>query len=126
MAAQIAPLVSFHATSKMHVWVNFLIADCSQFTVYNLLWTRSNTQPKLSKLSMLHFLCLWDSVKYSSGLISSHLPLSGILVILQFIPALENLLTFEWWHMQCVKYAYSIYPGWHHDGAPKHQTPFKN
>ena len=96
-AAGIAPLSRLHEKQQMPLWATFDLVDSHPIPLASLPWLPRAHRPPSIGPCLAHSLRLWDSVKYSAGLISPHLPLLCFLHNPLFPPGRDNPLQSAWW-----------------------------
>lgn len=95
---QIAPLVQLFAGKLAPLWAYIDLEEVDPIPLLSLLWLLAQFCPKPLNPVLAHILVVWDSVKYSAGLISLHLPLLGVFNCPLFPRGLDNPHSFKWWH----------------------------
>ncbi|CAI9558365.1 unnamed protein product [Staurois parvus] len=96
-ASQIVPLSMLHASSDVPLWVLLELPNCAPIQPSALLWLPPALRPISLSPMLLHGLRVWDSVRYSSGLMSPFLPLLPIVNNPLFPPGLDHPRAFSWW-----------------------------
>lgn len=96
-AAAIAPLSHLHEKHQMPLWATIDLVDSHPIPLASLPWLPRVHRPSTISPCLAHSLGLWDTVKYSVGPISPHLPLHHLLQCPLFPPGCDNPLQFTWW-----------------------------
>lgn len=96
-AANIAPLSHPHEQHQMPLWATIDLVDSYPIPLASLPWLPLKHWPDTLGPCLTHSLRAWDSIKYSAGLISPHLPLFRLLLCPLFPPDHDNPQQFSWW-----------------------------
>lgn len=83
-------MISLYTAQHAPLWVTLETLSCSPVSSHLLLWLSPKSRPALLSPLMSHSVRVWDSTKYSSVLISPHLPLLPLLVSPLFSPGLGS------------------------------------
>lgn len=95
--AQIAPLIQQYARGSAPLCTNIDLVDVDPVPLWSLLWLPAQLRPRPLNPILSHSLTIWDSVKYSAGHLSPHLPLLEVFNCPWFPPGLDDPHSFHWW-----------------------------